>query len=152
MKVSILKKGVILFLFFIGLLPIVLSFRQPNTEVSIEESCRTFIINHLSEIIKDLNESQKIIDLPLTPSDRVRQLVTKYRHSRKHYKKIEFFTEYYSSIEMKYFVNGPLVKKFDIEVSGNVYEPQGFQVIEEILFTEVEKDFTKLKEQYSLLQ
>lgn len=134
------------------LLPVVLSFKQPKEEISIEESCRLYILEHISEIIKDLDQSIKIVDLPLTQSDKLRQLTEKYHHSRKHYKKIEFFAEYYSPFEMKYFVNGPLVKKFDIEVSSQIYEPQGFQVIEEILFTEGEKDLEKLKKQYTLLQ
>lgn len=61
--------------------------------------------------------------------------VQRYEESRKHYKHIEFFTEYYSKRESKYFINGPLVPKHDPDMGNEVFEPQGFQRIEELLYT-----------------
>lgn len=60
--------------------------------------------------------------------------VARYQEARKHYKRIEFFVEYYSKREAKYFINGPLVPKHDPEIGNEVFEPQGFQRIEELLY------------------
>lgn len=59
-----------------------------------------------------------------------------YRLCRKNYKYIEAVVEYVSPFFSKYYINGPLIKKHDIENGNKVYEPHGFQVIEGFLFTE----------------
>ncbi|GAL84180.1 cytochrome-c peroxidase [Sporocytophaga myxococcoides] len=57
-----------------------------------------------------------------------------YINARKHYKHIEFIVEYISPKEAKYYVNGPLVPKFDPDMGSNVFYPNGFQKIEEIIY------------------
>jgi cytochrome c peroxidase len=58
-----------------------------------------------------------------------------YYASRKHYKHIECFIEYYSPVESKYMINGPLVPKNDPEFGNVIAYPNGFQTIEECLFS-----------------
>lgn len=60
-----------------------------------------------------------------------------YHQARKHYKQVEFFVEYYSALEAKLYINGPLVPKHDPDIGNTIIPPQGFQRIEEILFSGV---------------
>lgn len=74
-----------------------------------------------------------------------------YHESRKHYKKVEFFIEYCSPREAKSFINGPLVPKSDLELSNEVIPPQGFQRIEELLFTDDSLDSAAIHAEFRLL-
>lgn len=58
-----------------------------------------------------------------------------YHESRKHFKHIECFIEYCSPQESKYVINGPLVPKNDPELGRVIVYPNGFQTIEECLFS-----------------
>lgn len=81
----------------------------------------------------------------------LKSLRENYMKCREHYKHIEFFVEYYSPREAKYFINGPLVPKHD-EENGKIWSPRGFQVIEEILYKDKKIDFRKLKSEYKTLR
>lgn len=86
-------------------------------------------------ILEELKKTQAELSVSLTQlNDRV-ALQKNYHNSRKHYKHIEFFVEFCSPREAKSFINGPLVPKGDLELSNEVIPPQGFQRIEELLFT-----------------
>lgn len=84
---------------------------------------------HLSLILKEKSFSQ-------------RRLKRHYINARKHYKHIEFIVEYISPKEAKYYVNGPLVPKYDPDMGSDVFYPNGFQKIEEIIY---EGDVNKLQ-------
>ncbi|MBA2611211.1 MAG: hypothetical protein H0U95_04515 [Bacteroidetes bacterium] len=58
-----------------------------------------------------------------------------YTLSRKNYKYIEAVVEYVSPFFAKYYINGPPLKKHDIENGNKVFEPHGFQLIESFFFT-----------------
>lgn len=65
---------------------------------------------------------------------------------------MEFFLEYYSPFDVKYFINGPLVKKSDQEIGKRIVDPHGFQVIEEQLFAKDSIDRSVLVMELQLLK
>lgn len=126
-------------------LAIATAFTIQNSSPSKEEFCRTMVIDNISKIDVELNASLEVAN-NATNKALPRQLLQQhYRLARKYYKEIEFFIEYYSPFEAKYYINGPLVPKLDLEVSNTPFEPLGFQVLEEILFDTATIDAEPLK-------
>jgi cytochrome c peroxidase len=111
---------------------------------SAKELIRNWILDELKKTQQELSGSL------VYGSDR-RTLRQCYHKSREHYKHIEFFVEYCSPREAKNFINGPLVPKGDLELSNEVIPPQGFQRIEELLFTDDPLDVPSLEKEYALL-
>jgi len=106
-----------------------------------------------SWLVEELNNSRKQLSLSLLQFNNVSQLKEHYHEARKHYKHTEFFVEYRSFREAKYFINGPLVPKVDLDLSSQAYSPQGFQRIEELLFkTSGIPDTIALRNEYTLLE
>ena len=58
-----------------------------------------------------------------------------YTLARKNYKHIEAVIEYVAPFFAKYYINGPPIKKYDIENGNKVFEPHGFQLLESALFS-----------------
>ena len=58
-----------------------------------------------------------------------------YKLARKHYKYIEGVIEYVAPFFAKYYINGPPIKKHDIESGNKVFESHGFQLLESTLFS-----------------
>lgn len=58
-----------------------------------------------------------------------------YTLARKNYKYIEGVIEYVAPFFAKYYINGPPIKKHDIENGNKVFEPHGFQLLESALFS-----------------
>jgi cytochrome c peroxidase len=100
------------------------SFKKGAVVLAPEEELRLYVISEVDSLLqytKNLSHFKTV-------------QTTNYKNARKHYKRIEFFVEYYSTFHAKYLINGPLVPKHEIEFGQKVYPPQGFQVIEENLF------------------
>lgn len=72
------------------------------------------------------------------------ELLKHYHNARKYYKEIEFWVEYTSPLDAKFYINGPLVPKYDFEMGQKTYQPNGFQRIEELLFTDEAIDTVEL--------
>lgn len=101
---------------------------------------------------EEIKETQKSLSLSLLNIGEGSSVLKHlYHESRKHYKHIEFFVEYCSPREAKSFINGPLVPKSDFELSNDVIPPQGFQRIEELMFSGKITDTTELKNEYTFL-
>lgn len=124
------------------------SFSGNGSSTSPEELCRKFVLNGMDKIISHLEEAREINQLKV--KKRKKSLIKLYNKARKHYKEIEFFIEYYSSFDAKYYINGPLVPKNEIEYGPTIFEPMGFQVLEENLFSK-ETDFAEVNKQYEIL-
>jgi cytochrome c peroxidase len=126
-----------LFLFVILLLVVLLpSFRFTSKHPM--EVYRPYLLKEMEEVIKTLEL--------ISHSTHSRAKMQDYYHkARKHYKHIELFVEACSPIESKFSLNGPLVPKSDPEYGSKVFYPNGFQAIEEILFSDEEIDSTKLQ-------
>jgi cytochrome c peroxidase len=78
--------------------------------------------------------TDELVKIRSNPAN-LRGMQKAYHESRKHYKHIECFIEYCSPKESKYVINGPLVPKNDPEFGHKVFYPNGFQTIEESLFS-----------------
>ena len=102
-----------------------MAMRKP--EPTVLDKIRPYILVQIDSSILVL---QKIANGQLS----MPKLKEAYNTARKHYKHIEFFVEYVSPIEAKYNINGALVSKYDIDVSNEVINANGFQKIESILY------------------
>jgi cytochrome c peroxidase len=127
------------------------SFLKPDPTKEVENNCRKMVLDNIAQIKKHITTSAAILTSALSREEKIRSLKNEYSIARKFYKEIEFFVEYYSSYDAKYFLNGPLVPKYELEYRGPVMPPHGFQVIEEALFDPDKTDMNVLKEEYELL-
>lgn len=100
---------------------------KAKIEQTPHRNLKQWILTELNAIKILLHECDKFTD------DTVK-LKEVYTSTRKHYKKVEFFVEYCNPREAKYFINGPLVPKYDEEQGNSMVQPHGFQKIEELLF------------------
>ena len=117
-------------------------WKNENNKITVEQT-RSWLIKEIEHIEHQLN-------LSLASSNNLEQLKALYHISRKHYKHIEFFIEYCSPRECKYYINGPLVPKHDEEFGMRL--PQGFQRIEELAYNSSQKlDTSVLHFEYNLL-
>lgn len=107
-------------------------FRSAPVQEEVSEY-EGYINNHTGQLISILDKSLLLADSALTPAKQS-QLKTLYFNARNHYKHIEFFIEYCAPFDVKYFINGALVKKSELEIGKRIVDPHGFQVIEEQLF------------------
>ncbi len=151
MAKRLLSRSFVLFIFAGCLLFFLVSFSHKDTSKGIEESCRTLVLNNISRITDHLNASLKILDTRSLKGKKVKKLINEFHEARKYYKEVEFFIEYHSPIDTKYYINGPLVPKYEADYGLPLTEPQGFQVIEECLFNRDKTNFNVLKKQYELL-
>jgi cytochrome c peroxidase len=133
----------------VGIL-ILMALLQVNGNLPQQENPASKIIRNW--IIDELKNSQQHLSLSLQPLNSVDQLRSHYHEARKHYKHVEFFVEYHSPREARNYINGPLVPKIDMEVNSEALPPQGFQRIEELLFSASEvPDTSVLHQEYRLL-
>ncbi len=111
--------------------------------------------NNITRNIKKLviisDNSASLADSAFIP-EKLKQLRANYFVSRHYYKQIEFLIEYCAPFDVKYFINGPLVKKSDIEIGSRIVDPHGFQVVEELLFGTDTIDTKLLKTELLLLK
>ncbi len=129
---------------------IFLALLQVNGNLPFQKNTAGEIIRNW--LIGELKKSQQHLSLSILHLNNPAQLKSSYHEARKHYKHVEFFIEYHSPREAKYFINGPLVPKVDHELSSKAFLPQGFQRIEELLFTSPEiSDTLALHKEYDLL-
>ncbi len=85
------------------------------------------------QLLTIIDKSIQLVDSDCT-KEQFEKLKANYFSARKNYKHIEFFMEYCAPFDVKYFINGPLVKKSDLEIGNRIVDPHGFQVLEEQLF------------------
>ena len=57
-----------------------------------------------------------------------------YEKARQHYKLIEFGIEFAFPFYAKYYLNGPAIKKSELEYGNRLFEPHGFQLLETHLY------------------
>lgn len=141
--ISIKNSLIIAFISFI-----LLAFNKKNKN-SVEQ-CKMYIEHEADSLIFFFGRSLVLID-SLEGTAALERLKDLYFKQRKHYKHIECFVEYYSPHDAKYFINGPLVKKSELEYGKKVYDPRGFQVIESLLFAEGTIDCKSIRQEYIFL-
>lgn len=149
-----MKKTIHLFIFSLTLLGLLLVFAftgKDDSEQLPVEHCRQLVLKNITGILNDLETSKQILAKTSSQSKKIKQLKKQYRLARQQYKEIEFFIEYYSPFDSKFYINGPLVPKVEMEISSIPFEPHGFQVLEENLFDEKKTNLDLLTTEYTLL-
>ena len=137
-------RRLIIVLLLLGSVGIHIHWNSNSTVYSASEQVRTWLSD-------ELEQTQKQLSLSLLHLENRAFLQQCYHASRKHYKHVEFFVEYCSPREAKNFINGTIVSKSDFELSNEVIPPQGFQRIEELLFSDDAIDAEALQSEYLLL-
>lgn len=80
---------------------------------------------------------EETLELYKSKKATVQELQTAFAQTRQRYKRIEFFTDYLDQVFVKQFINGaPLPSVVPNMPEIVVKEPQGLQVIEELLYEE----------------
>lgn len=126
-----MKKIIAAGIFFLALI-ISTAWSDEHTDPLAPPAFRNWLLQQLEASRQELLRCSEAAD-PV-------QLQLHYNESRRHYKSIEFFVEYVSPREAKYLINGPLVPKHDPDQGNRVIYPCGFQRIEELIFTNGEKE------------
>jgi cytochrome c peroxidase len=109
------------------------SFFSSTTVNESSSAGKAYIKAHTKQLITLLDRAIELVDSGSVDKHR-EALRSDYFALRTHYKHIEFFIEYCAPFDVKYFINGPLVKKSEPEIGKRIVDPHGFQVIEEQLF------------------
>lgn len=125
-------------------------FNTPISNFSLDEK-QGYIYRNTKQLISVLDKSIQLADSIIT-EEQFNQLKLNYFIARRHYKHIECIMEYTSPFDVKYFINGPLVKKTDLEIGNRIVDPHGFQVIEEQLFGVDSLDSKLLLTEFQLLK
>jgi cytochrome c peroxidase len=110
-----------------------------------------YVNSQTEQLILVLDRSILLADSVSNP-DKLKKLCDNYSQSRIYYKHIQYFIEYCAPFDVKYFINGPLVKKSDLEIGSRIVDPHGFQVVEEQLFGPGPIDIKILKTELQLLK
>lgn len=129
-----MKRGVAILLFVAAVWSLCVSGTHRFTPAA--DAFRPILQQNLSEILTELQSLTAVQD----SSERLLH----YHNARKLYKEIEFYVEYTSPLDAKFYINGPLVPKYDFGMGQTIYEPNGFQRIEELLFSDEEIDTAEL--------
>jgi len=117
-------------LFIVVIACFFLSFRIVNSSSGKKY---VYVEANTKKLISILDKSVQLADSVITDKQ-FNELKVNYFLARRYYKHIECLLEYCAPFDAKYFINGPLVKKSDLEIGSRIVDPHGFQVIEEQLF------------------
>jgi cytochrome c peroxidase len=103
------------------------SFRTENT-INAYKILGDYLETNAKLIISELDTLQSI-----ALSDK-KNLKSHFQKSRRYFKEIEFAVEFASPFYSKYYVNGPPIKKSELEYGNRVFEPHGFQLLESVIY------------------
>jgi cytochrome c peroxidase len=122
------------------------SFTEPDVETPSAKLVKGQFKSQCDSFSKDLTALNRLITLYKTDTLQLTALRERYIASRIHFKRVESLMEYYFPATAKLF-NGALVNESDEEEGTQlIIEPEGLQVVEDILFSD------KPHEQISLLE
>lgn len=110
-----------------------------------------YLTSQNKTLVATIDKCLLLCDKPINAVSR-KQLQKQYFLTRVAYKHIECYLEYCSPFDVKYFINGPLVKKSEPEIGRRIVDPHGFQVIEEQLFGIDTIDVAVLKTEFGILK
>lgn len=83
----------------------------------------------LARLVKEVNAFEQIA----ATSSEDQRLQEAFKAARYAYKKVEWLAEYYQPYTTR-FINGPALEEVEPEDKSVVIQPEGFQVIEELIF------------------
>ena len=109
-------------------------FFVPPQTTPASQKVEQFFKQKLAITIRKLAEMQAAVN----SNKSNKEIQETFRQARSAYKQVEFLIEYYYPYMIRK-INGPPLPFADGENSLAVLDPQGFQVIEEMLFTAYDK-------------
>lgn len=133
---------IVVLLFLLALLS---SFGS-DSDIQHSSDVKKYVQVSIDSILKQLECSSQNLS-----ENQREDLIFHYKASRKYYKHIEAIVEYYSARNTKYFINGPVILRSEIETGSRIFEPHGFQVIEQILYSHDSIDSNRLVYEYKML-
>ncbi|MCX7727923.1 MAG: hypothetical protein N2203_00470 [Bacteroidia bacterium] len=140
---SLLKNKFLVFLSLVFVLSVLTGLKQQNENYT--HQLNKYITAQIDSCFLYLDSIAKTCNFT--------KLKFFYLNSRKHFKKSEWFIEFFYPRISKYFINSPLVAKSDLEINFKTIYPHGFQVIESIIFNAPEfQHCDSLKEEVKLLK
>ncbi len=124
-------------LFFITLLFLSWSFKiNLSNEEKDQQNYIHFIRDYINEeLYKSIQQIDSIRFL-LKLNTEKSKLLWHYQLSRNHFKNISFFLDYFYPVPVKLYVNGPNVPKAEFEFGYKTLYPHGYQVMEEMLYSD----------------
>ncbi len=122
-----MKKTVVLCLKYLSLFLLVLS-------VGCEKSQPKNNADLVSQITVLIEDNQRFLKLVERKSSATAEYQEMFRKNRLQYKKVEWAVEYFAPDTAR-FINGPALDELEVE-ENKFLPPNGFQVIEELLFPE----------------
>lgn len=111
----------------------VLSSFTEKEETGIPGKINAAVIANVSVIISRLDSIGVLFNADTLNRKECRK---HYEAARKAYKEIEFYTEYQYPFHSKYYINAALVSKAEAEYNYKTFFPHGFQVLENIIYTD----------------
>lgn len=106
---------------------IIIGMVPANQKGKVAQDTRKYVLANMDSSISHLIDLARESDLELRKKH--------YNQSRKFFKHVEFFIAAVSEYDLKYHINGPLISKLDQQITGEVFNPNGFQLIEEFLYS-----------------
>lgn len=135
---AIKKNNAILLLAAIVLLSVQFTFPSYETSKEVEIYYKLQIQN----LKNDIHSFKKRTN----PSEHVKNLIAEFYQCRVSYKKVAVLIEYFNQYET-IKLNGPAINRIESEVADRIISPEGFQAIEDLLFSnwkESESNYTAL--------
>ncbi len=131
-----IKRYKLYFITFFSFISILIVISSKPVKNGISSDLKSSFIKHLTIFNEEIIYLKKLVDNQSSNAE----LLDQFKILRKAYKRIELFIGYYfSSSEKK--INGPnLLGLYGEESAGEVLNPQGMQIIEELLFAESNPD------------
>lgn len=134
-------KKTISFFILISIVWFLFSWKKEDDR-SNEDSIRQWIIEEMVSMQNDLDSIAHAVS-----ADRQ---IHFYHEARMHYKHLEFFIEFYSRNDARFYFNGPLVPKYEPDFGNTMLPPHGFQRIEEIIYSGIPD--TALNDEIKILE
>lgn len=116
------------------LMPLLLYFCGPANEETPAQKAKVYALSHLDNL-QHTAEQQL---LPLAQTGTEEAIRKAFHQTRRRYKKVELFTEYYAPTASK-ALNGAPLPEYEV-LESSAFEPSGLQVIEEHLYPELEEE------------
>jgi len=132
------SRYILLLAFPLGLfcIPLLLSFQAPEPAKSPAQLVKLQFEAQCDSFIQQASLLQKNIETFTTDSTQLKQVQARYLACRHWYKQLESLLEYYYPSTAK-ALNGALVNESDEEEgTQTVIEPEGMQIIEDIIFSD----------------
>ncbi|MDO6761680.1 cytochrome c peroxidase [Tamlana sp. 2_MG-2023] len=115
------------------LLGILLSFNSQKDELLQSDD---FVRNELLKTYKVFSEMEAISEMYLSGTVTIEDLKKAVSKSRLQYKRIEFYLAYHYPEYIKKHINGAPLLRLEFENSTSILEPEGLQVLDELVYSE----------------